>query len=136
MHRPTRTQPGSQQVRAQLVLRKPHVVRVPSWDSESRTCLESAHPPGYARDLQQQKRATCTRCQGGDGRCGRQCQRGERWRLKMDKTHSPGQRTLLGAPLGQTGRPNKFIGLSVRQPARLLSALPYSIVTFYLASNH
>ena len=60
MHHPTRTQPGSQQVRAQLILRKPHVIRVSSWDDESRTCLESVHPPGYTRDLQQQKRATCT----------------------------------------------------------------------------
>ena len=30
MHQPTRTQPGSQQVRAQLVLQKPHVIRVSS----------------------------------------------------------------------------------------------------------
>ena len=93
MHRPTRTQPGSQQVGAQLVLQKPHVVRVSSWDGESHTCLESVHPPGYARDLQQQKRATCTQCWGGDGCHGRWCQRGEGWRLKMDKTRSPGQCT-------------------------------------------
>ena len=49
-----------QQVKVQLVLRKCHVVRVSSWDGESCTCLESMHPPGYGRDLQQQKRATCT----------------------------------------------------------------------------
>ena len=44
-HCPTRTQPGSQQVGAQLVLWKPHVIRVSSWDGESCTCLESAYLP-------------------------------------------------------------------------------------------
>ena len=54
----------------------------------------------------------------------------------MDKTRSPGQCALLGAPQSQTGRPNEFVGLSVRWPVYLLGTPPYSIVSFYLASNY
>ena len=56
-------------------------------------------------------------------------------KIEDGQDSSPGQLALLGTLPGRPGRPNEFVGLSVRWPARLLGAPPYSIVTFYLASN-